>query len=299
MPVFISYSHADSKFVTKLATQLVRRNAHVWVDQWELNVGDSLLNRIQDAIQDASALLVVLSKASVASEWCKKELNAGLIRELDEKRVIVLPVLLEDCEIPPFLREKKYADFRKNFDAGLTALTDALLRVTSADQGRVSSGTGHTDWSEDWLSGPNGSFSVHYTFVEAWAEHPFTVLTQVMVLCNDIATRRYRLYESVNLGWVGRLTIAEVLAEFAEKNKIKILLKDHRPQEEQFVAMDFRTGASYKVRIMCRRLGEDNGKDQLITVSNYLWQIRDAMKSRSRKLTEEESAKLQAVLQNS
>lgn len=115
MPIFISYSHVDKAFVDKLAASLVEHDAHVWVDTWELNVGDSILNRVQEAIQDSSALLIVLSKASVASEWCKKELSAGLMRELDEKRVVVLPVLIEDCEIPVFLREKMYADFRKDF----------------------------------------------------------------------------------------------------------------------------------------------------------------------------------------
>jgi len=98
-------------------------------------VGDSILNRVQEAIQSSSALLIILSKASVASEWCKKELNAGLMRELDEKKVIVLPVLVEDCEIPVFLREKLYADFRKDFKSGLQALVDAVAKVTKIDQG--------------------------------------------------------------------------------------------------------------------------------------------------------------------
>jgi hypothetical protein len=44
MAVFISYSHADKTFVAKLAANLVKHNAHVWVDRWELNVGDSILN---------------------------------------------------------------------------------------------------------------------------------------------------------------------------------------------------------------------------------------------------------------
>src|SRR5689334_13514321 len=100
MPVFISYSHADKMFVDKLAAHLVKHNTHVWLDRWELNVGDSILNHVQQAIQESDALLIVLSKTSVASEWCKKELNAGLMRELDEKRVLVLPVLMENCEIP-------------------------------------------------------------------------------------------------------------------------------------------------------------------------------------------------------
>jgi hypothetical protein len=112
VPIFISYSHADEAFVHKLAAHLVRHNANVWIDSWELNVGDSLIQRIQQAIQESSALLIVLSKASAESDWCKKELNAGLMRELDERRVLALPVLVENCGIPMFLRERMYADLR-------------------------------------------------------------------------------------------------------------------------------------------------------------------------------------------
>ena len=82
MPVFISYSHSDAEIVNKLAAHLVKLNANVWIDTWELNIGDSILNKVQEAIQESSALLVILSKESVASEWCKKELSAGLMRIL-------------------------------------------------------------------------------------------------------------------------------------------------------------------------------------------------------------------------
>ena len=84
MPLFISYPHEDKEFAEKLAVHLVRQKAHVWIDQWELKVGDSILEKIQSAIKTASALLVLLSKASVASEWCRRELSAGLMRELEE-----------------------------------------------------------------------------------------------------------------------------------------------------------------------------------------------------------------------
>ena len=97
--VFISYSHSDRVFVSQLASQLVKHRATVWIDESELHIGDSLIQRIQEAIKGASALLVVLSKAFVQSEWCKKEMSTGLVRELDEKRVVVLPVLIEDCDI--------------------------------------------------------------------------------------------------------------------------------------------------------------------------------------------------------
>ncbi|MDX2179888.1 MAG: toll/interleukin-1 receptor domain-containing protein [Bryobacteraceae bacterium] len=42
MPLFVSYSHTDRDFANKLAMQLVKHKANVWIDQWELRVGDSL-----------------------------------------------------------------------------------------------------------------------------------------------------------------------------------------------------------------------------------------------------------------
>jgi hypothetical protein len=68
------------------------------MDRWEMNIGDSLIDKIQNAITESSAILVILSKRSVASEWCKKELNSGLMRELAEREVLLLPCVIDDCE---------------------------------------------------------------------------------------------------------------------------------------------------------------------------------------------------------
>ncbi len=291
MPVFISYSHADSVFANTLAAHLVKNNAHVWIDSWELNVGDSILAHVQKAIQESSALLIILSKASVESAWVKKELNAGLMRELDEKKVLVLPVLLEDCEIPMFLREKMYADFRTNFDAGLSKLVDALLRITNTDQGRIASGASHIDWSQDWAY-ENGLLRMDYTLIEYWDAFPFTVLTQISLCCNDALTRKYEEYREAGLAEMGRLAIAEGLADVAESADIKILLQDQHPQVERRRWKDARTNLEYRVVISCRRLGEDNGKDQLVNVGNYLRQIRDYLSQRVRKPTPEQAERL-------
>jgi TIR domain len=90
MAIFMSYSHEDADFVDQLAGHLVANNASVWVDRWELHVGDSLRERVEAAMEQASAVVFVLSPASVASEWCKRELSAGLVRELEEHRVMML-----------------------------------------------------------------------------------------------------------------------------------------------------------------------------------------------------------------
>ena len=119
MALFISYSHQDIEFVDRLAVRLAEERVHVWLDRMELRVGDSLTRKIEEALERASAILLVLSSASVASEWCRREVTAGLVRELEERRVLVLPLLIQDCQIPLFLRDKLRADFRADFEKGL------------------------------------------------------------------------------------------------------------------------------------------------------------------------------------
>ncbi|WP_414675960.1 toll/interleukin-1 receptor domain-containing protein [Limnobacter sp.] len=295
MPVFISYSHSDELIVNKLAAHLVKHNANVWVDTWELNVGDSILNRVQDAIQESSALLVVLSKTSVESEWCKKELSAGLMRELDEKRVVVLPVLVEDCKIPLFLREKMYADLRTDFNRGLHKVLDAIAKVTNADQGRLEQDEGTVDWSEDW--GYNeGLFHLRFTIVNSPDTLPMTFLTQIYVFCNEVATNRYKQYENSGLDWIGRAVIAEALFDFGEKNDFRVILDNQFPQEIKATIADPKTGSAYDVVCESRKMGQDNGKDQLINISDYLKQIREYMRSVSRKPNPEELVKIHAII---
>jgi hypothetical protein len=59
---------------------------------------------------------------------------------------------------------------------------------------------------------------------------------------------------------------------------------------------DYNSAREFKVEVRCRRMGEDNGMDQLIRVSNYFGQIGGYVRSISRKLGEEEQAKVAEIL---
>ncbi len=110
--VFLSHSSKDKAFARRLGADL-RRNGHVvWIDEAEIQVGDSLIEKIRDGIDEVDFVAAVLSKASIKSEWVKKELDLASNREIEERRVIVLPLLIQNVTPPGFLKGKKYADFR-------------------------------------------------------------------------------------------------------------------------------------------------------------------------------------------
>ncbi len=129
--VFLSHSSKDKAFVSRLATDLKSRGVPVWFDQWELKIGDSLTEMIEKGIDASGWLAVVLSKGSASSNWVQKELRAAQARELRDRNVFVLPIVIDDCEIPLFLLDKVYADFRKSYEHGLESL---VKRVIEGDE---------------------------------------------------------------------------------------------------------------------------------------------------------------------
>jgi hypothetical protein len=293
MALFICYSHVDKDFVDKLAHALVDNKARVWVDRWELNVGDSLIQRIQDAISEADGLLVVLSKSSVESEWCKKELNAGLMRELSEKRVLVLPVLIEDCEIPLLLREKLYADFRGDFEQGLIQILEATAKVVSDTLGRIDKGKYLTDFSISW-GFRDDLFEMQMFVVSLTRSHPFSVLAIVTIRGNQAATQRF--HNLIEIGHYEQMK-QFVLGYFAGaglafQKGLRFVLEDSNAKEFNMIMHDPKRPEAYEVHIDARRLGEDTGKNILFDFGETLQQIFEISLSRAEKLDNAEMKKV-------
>lgn len=278
MPIFISYSHENKEFADKLAMQLVAHNVNIWLDRWELNLGDSIIPKVQDAVDGASALLVILSKASVISEWCKNEINAGLLRELEEKQILVMPVMLEDCKVPVFVRGKLYADFRSNFDDGLQTVLEGIAKVTNENLGRYKEPSYHTDYSVDW-GDMSGLFSIRLTYVEHAQDQPFTILTVVTILSAERATEIYFEQKQKNSGANARLRIISIVNSFFEKTEdLRPRLVDQFEKTSLAEVQGEIENEKYHVRVSARRLGEDTGRDVIVNTSNLINQTYNHMK---------------------
>lgn len=277
MPVFISYSHNDKKFVDKLAAQLVRNKINVWLDRWELSVGDSIIDRIQDAIEGSSALIVILSNSSVQSEWCKKELSTGLLRELEEKKVVVLPLLLEDCKIPLFLRGKLYADFRRNFDDGLRTVLEASAKVTSNTLGRADSPEYHLDWAIDWGTMEDRE-TVRIIMVEQAIGQPYTVLNEVCISADVVGGKHYKTLVQQGKRDFANYRLVSFLTQLVSKQlDLRVLLEDAMPKKYEGSLIDPVTGANYSVRIETRRLGTDTGRDVLFNLGDQIAVLKKSL----------------------
>lgn len=113
--VFLSHSHQDQRFVRSLGSRLKENGVKVWIDEGEILHGESLIEKLAAAIDRVDLVLAVISPASVESEWVKKELAIAMTQEIKKRRVKVIPILRRDCQPPPFLEDKLYADFTSSY----------------------------------------------------------------------------------------------------------------------------------------------------------------------------------------
>lgn len=130
--IFLSHSHSDKKIARQLAADLRAAGHNVWIDEAEINIGDSLIEKIRDGLDQVDFVAALISAASANSEWVKKELDIASNREIDEKRVIVLPLMIDNVDLPGFLRGKYYGDFTapEKYEESLQLLLRALGKAT-------------------------------------------------------------------------------------------------------------------------------------------------------------------------
>ncbi len=124
--VFLSHSSKDKAFIRQLASDLTSEGILIWLDEQQINVGDSINSSINQGLAESDYFVIALSDNSVNSEWVNRELNSALIDEIEEKKVRVLPIKLSDCEFPKLIKDKKYADFTKSYKNGFNELVKAI-----------------------------------------------------------------------------------------------------------------------------------------------------------------------------
>ena len=123
---FISYSHKDKGFALKLAKELRSASFPIWLDQLSIPTGARWDDEIENALHACETFLVILTPASIASESVKDEIGYAIDHG---KRI--LPVLLEECEVPFRLRRFQYVDFTKlDFRAGVRRAKRLLENLT-------------------------------------------------------------------------------------------------------------------------------------------------------------------------
>jgi hypothetical protein len=132
--VFISHSSKDKQLARWISVDLKNAGHRIWFDEWDIKVGESIPRKIGHGLDACDYAAVILSKHAVDSRWVENEWYTKYWDEIEENKVMILPVLKEDCTIPTLLKTKRYADFRSDYTQGLEDLMHSLAHLNKLIQ---------------------------------------------------------------------------------------------------------------------------------------------------------------------
>lgn len=110
--VFISHSVRDKEFVLKLAKDLMENGLNIWLDEWNLGLGDTIADSIKHAIDESRFIFLIMSPDYFTSAWTTQEWQMAMHREVETDSIKTIPIYYRSCDIPPILQTKQWADFR-------------------------------------------------------------------------------------------------------------------------------------------------------------------------------------------
>jgi len=130
--VFISHASEDKESVAlPLHNRLKAAGLRVWIDRFELKIGDSLREKIDEGLAGSRYGVVVLSPSFLAKRWPAQELN-GLFAREEAGRKVLLPVWHELTKerlahTSPMLADRVAGCTANGIDAVAASIIDVVV----------------------------------------------------------------------------------------------------------------------------------------------------------------------------
>ena len=127
---FIAHASEDkTRFVDRFVRELEARGVRAWYDSQSLLPGDRIVEKVfEEGIQEADAVIIVLSTASVRKPWVREELNAAVVKRLQDDTTLI-PIVIDECEVPAALRTTLHQKFlsSESFDSDMARVVSAIF----------------------------------------------------------------------------------------------------------------------------------------------------------------------------
>jgi predicted nucleotide-binding protein len=141
--LFVAYAREDSRLVEPIVRGLNQIGIDTWIDIKDLQPGQNWRVAIRDALEGATGMLVFVSRASMKSEYIRREVEAAA----RGTKYLIIPVILEHtADLPGALQVRQWLDLTGKMDVAkavaaiehsvqhTSTRTPETLRRISADE---------------------------------------------------------------------------------------------------------------------------------------------------------------------
>lgn len=130
LKVYITRTPEDERYAAIVADQVRKAGHCVWSDV--IIEGDgSVLDQISATIKEADVFIVIVSRNALRSQWVMQEYSVFALSEISDKAQRIIPVLVDDCQIPHPLQSYRYFDLRHNPIEGIVKVIEAAAQASA------------------------------------------------------------------------------------------------------------------------------------------------------------------------
>ena len=133
--IFLSHASQDKAPVRELCERLKADGFDPWLDEERLLPGMNWDMEIEKALRASDSILLCFSSLSVEKEgYIQREYKRAMRyqEEKPEGAIYVIPVRLDKCDLPYFIREVQFVDFPDGYDRLVVSLNLRSGKLTSA-----------------------------------------------------------------------------------------------------------------------------------------------------------------------
>lgn len=131
--VFISYTAQDTEIANIILNRLQQAGFEPWNTPIESDSLYSIKSAIRNQIYSSDYYIMLISKASLDSTWVQYEMEQAISKEWLQREITVLPIKIEPCNMPTYLKKLQWLDLSKNFEKGLEKMIEQLEMALRID----------------------------------------------------------------------------------------------------------------------------------------------------------------------
>lgn len=124
--IFFSYAYDDHDRAQKIINGLREREYDVWVGDENIDEGDEIVEALQRGIEQSDMFVVLLSENSVEAPWIDSELGVATAQQSRSPDYPILPILLDDSDVPELLHKSQYTDVSESIEEAVDVISDAI-----------------------------------------------------------------------------------------------------------------------------------------------------------------------------
>ncbi len=107
---FVSHAHANNAQCDPFVAAFQRRGVSLYYDRADPQVGHDLGEALERELERATALIVMVTPAALASFWVREEISIFFALMARDPSRLLIPIKLEACELPPRLAARWWVD---------------------------------------------------------------------------------------------------------------------------------------------------------------------------------------------